>query len=505
MQDLLIKMARKAANNETLIANFIETYCQKNNTTWVEVAKQLNSTEKQLAKLALCRHPKEHAFAQETIQIAQYTSIDVNLLTTFMQPDSLLSSLKQKLRIKQMPVRQPRGELSMNKRRTITFAIALVAILFVSAFLFNQPTKANETATLRVTTGKAIVTQTGTLGSSAQIVAAGDSITLSTADTIKMADNSTAELFLFEGSQVDLTENSVLELTELTNNETDHQIYMTLFNGRIINRVTKLLGVDDAYEVRTPSSTASVRGTVFSVAVLNDNATEVNVAEGVVEVALGNEVARVHAGEMITAVTSKPLSVQSNDGVPLDPTATPTNEPTDIPPTGEVNEDPTDEPTNEPTDTPTAEESDEPTGESTEPSESETEGEPSNEEEEVDIERGPPTQVPGHTPEDIPGNGNPPTGSGPNPGNGNPPTGGVPNPGNGDGNNGNGDGSNGNNDGTGNDGNNGSGSDNNSNGNNGSNGSSGTGNDGNNGSGSGNSGNGNGSNGSGNGGSNGKP
>ncbi len=313
MQELLVKMAKEAANNDTLIASFIHAYCHKNNTTWADVAKQLNSTEEQLAKLALCRRPKTQTFTQDLVQISHYTNLNVDLLTTFMHPNKSSNAIKHLSFKRSFPSLQTFWRSSLGKKRALSFAITLFTILLVSTFLLNQFTTAKDTATLHVSSGEAIVTQAGILGSSTTTVIAGTSIILSTADMIEMADNSTAELFLFEGSQVDLAANTRLELTELANNEVDHQIYMTLFNGRIINRVTKLLGTDDAYEVRTPSSTASVRGTVFSVTVLDDKSTEVAVTEGVVEVALDNESAYVQAGEMITAVSPACANPSTNN------------------------------------------------------------------------------------------------------------------------------------------------------------------------------------------------
>ena len=323
MQELLVKMAKEAATNDTLIASFIQAYCQRNNTTWADVARQLNSTEEQLAKLALCRRPKTQTFTQDLVQISHYTNLSVDLLTTFMQPNRSANAIKHLSFKGKLPSLQTFWQSSLGKKRALTFAITIFTVLLVSTFLLNQFTAAKDTATLHVSSGEAIVTQAGILGSSTTTVTAGTSIILSTADMIAMTDNSTAELFLFEGSQVDLAANTRLELTELANNESDHQIYMTLFNGRIINRVTKLLGIDDAYEVRTPSSTASVRGTIFSVTVLDQQTTEVAVTEGVVEVALDNESAYVQAGEMITAVSGQPLKVEPNNNLEIILTATP--------------------------------------------------------------------------------------------------------------------------------------------------------------------------------------
>ena len=322
MQELLIKMAKEATSNESLIASFIQTYCRNNNVTWVEVANQLNSSELQLAKLALCRQPTKQNFNKSLTQIAHYTKIELDCLMTFLQPSPSIPSTKRTMHTKSPSTKQILQTPATVKRHTMLFATALGVIMFIAVFLSSQPKDIQ--ATLNVTAGQANITQTGNWGNkSTTTVSAGNSITLASGDVIQMATNSNAELFLFEGSQVTLEENAVLELTELLNDNNSQQIYLTLFTGRIINRVTKILGIEDAYEIRTPSSTASVRGTIFSVAVLDDTTTEVKVLEGVVDVTMGNELAHLHAGEMVTAVLGQRLNVEPINDWGAQPTVIP--------------------------------------------------------------------------------------------------------------------------------------------------------------------------------------
>lgn len=331
--DVLIKMAQAAAKNSTLLAYLIENRCQQQNITWAQLAAELQISEAQLAKLALCRQPGNRNFKSDVTQAARHAKMDAQTLTRFLQPDSAHNNSQRSFWQTVLSWPNKSGDQSMVVKRAAAFGVVLLAIFFMSAFIFSQPN--GPTATLQVTSGEVTVRQTASFNrATTVIVSAGESLTVSGSDAIEVPANAAAELYLFEGSVVELAENTMLELTELAENSSEHQIYLTLFNGRILNRVTKLLGVNDAYEVRTPSSTASVRGTIFSVEVLDENTTQVIVSEGTVEVSLGSETAQVEAGEMVTAVTGQPLNVQPASSSPIIPAATPNQTP-DEPSTGQ--------------------------------------------------------------------------------------------------------------------------------------------------------------------------
>lgn len=326
-------MAQAAAKNSTLLAHLIEDRCQQQNITWAQLAAELQISETQLAKLALCRQPGNRNFKADVAQAARHAKMDTQKLTRFLQPDSAHNNSQRSFWQTVLSWPNKSGDQSMVIKRAAAFGVVLLAIFFMSAFIFSQPN--GPTATLQVTSGEVTVRQTASFNrATTVIVSAGESLAVSGSDTIEVSANAAAELYLFEGSVVELAENTMLELTELAENSSEHQIYLTLFNGRILNRVTKLLGINDAYEVRTPSSTASVRGTIFSVEVFDENTTQVIVSEGIVEVSLGNESAEVGAGEMVTAVTGQPLNIEPASSSPIIPATTPNQAP-DEPSTGQ--------------------------------------------------------------------------------------------------------------------------------------------------------------------------
>lgn len=327
--DMLLKMAQAATRNSGLLAHLIEERCQQKNITWAQLAAELQISEAQLAKLALCRQPGSRRFKADVAEAARYANIDPQKLIKFLQPASEQKVSKKPFWQTSLSWPNRIGDQPMIVKRAIAFGVVLIAIFLISAVVFSQP--ASTEATLQVTIGEVVVQQTTLLGQTTTVVVSGgETLTVSGSDTIEVLSDAAAVLYLFEGSTVELSANTQLELTEFADNGSDQQIYMTLLNGRILNRVTKLLGVDDAYQVRTPSSTASVRGTIFSVEVLDQLSSQIVVTEGIVAVSLGNEMAEVQAGEMVTAVTGQPLNVQPINNPELLAPAAPPQIPTNI-------------------------------------------------------------------------------------------------------------------------------------------------------------------------------
>lgn len=104
-------------------------------------------------------------------------------------------------------------------------------------------------------------------------------------DSLKTKENSYAELRFSDGSIVKI------------NPETEVSIYKDYFSlaiGYIRLYITKLF---PNFEVRTPSAIAGVRGTEFSVEVLNDQTTIVTVYEGEVDVTAQGRTLRLRKGE----------------------------------------------------------------------------------------------------------------------------------------------------------------------------------------------------------------
>ena len=112
------------------------------------------------------------------------------------------------------------------------------------------------------------------------------------------------------GAAVELSENTQLEVQELATNDDQFRVRLKMLTGRTVSRVLRLLGVGDAFEISTPSSTVSVRGTVFVVQVLDANTTYVGCDKGVVWVVSGDQQAEVPAGQELIVTQNQAPKIQ---------------------------------------------------------------------------------------------------------------------------------------------------------------------------------------------------
>jgi len=97
-------------------------------------------------------------------------------------------------------------------------------------------------------------------------VTATDGEVLAAGDTIRTGDDARAVLTYFEGSTVTLEPNTELTIDVASSLSDGSTVVIMQQNlGRTWHVVTKLITGNSKYEVKTPSSTASVRGTAFQV------------------------------------------------------------------------------------------------------------------------------------------------------------------------------------------------------------------------------------------------
>lgn len=396
MNQPIFELAKRAAADDSFMAYLIDQQAKRENISWEQLAATLKIEPTQLAKLALCKQPRETFFTQDVAQIAGYSGINRMVLLHFIdcatQGRLLKKHTVQQTNQRTKSVRQQKGGFFMLHRRTWAFGLATLLVLILGVFALAQPEGAE--ATLVVSAGEVVVNQAGgaIFASSAETaVSAGEVITVQKGDTIRLNDTALAQLRLQDGSTVDLFGGTTLAVTELVTNDDTYRVRFNLFSGKTLNRVVRLLRSNDAFEIKTPSSTASVRGTVFTVEAQTTETTHIAVEEGVVRVAMEGQSVDVEAGFQVTAVLGQELKVVPQSALPARPTATTT--PTDTPePTATATKSPTAVPT------PTKEDNTVP----------------------PDKDKGPPDQVPGTTPDEVPGEGEPPDGGGTPPGQPNP-------------------------------------------------------------------------------------
>ncbi|MCA9935768.1 MAG: hypothetical protein KC415_17660, partial [Anaerolineales bacterium] len=159
MNDLLDKMAWQARDDASLFASLIEQQCERQGITWDELADQLQIERVQLSKLALCRRPRGNQLAQDLTQIATYVGVDKANLVQFAKQAGY------PVRVNTAKQKRPFPTIFLDafrKRRTIAFSMVAVVVLMLAAFAFAQsgPSAASPEATLVVSAGQAVVTQT---------------------------------------------------------------------------------------------------------------------------------------------------------------------------------------------------------------------------------------------------------------------------------------------------------------------------------------------------------
>ena len=100
-------------------------------------------------------------------------------------------------------------------------------------------------------------------------------------DIIKTGNNTEASVVLFQSSIIRLDSNTEIVLKEIITEAEKTSVTIQQNAGRTWNTVLKVSGIDD-YEVQTPTTIASVRGTSFDVYIQSFNLTDVGVGRGVV-------------------------------------------------------------------------------------------------------------------------------------------------------------------------------------------------------------------------------
>lgn len=93
-----------------------------------------------------------------------------------------------------------------------------------------------------------------------------DGQVLAIGDAVRTGGDGHAVVTLFEGSTVELEPSTQITIDDAERHETSTIIRLSQILGRTWHVVTHLLTPDSRYDVRTPTATASVRGTIFQVA-----------------------------------------------------------------------------------------------------------------------------------------------------------------------------------------------------------------------------------------------
>ena len=186
------------------------------------------------------------------------------------------------------------------RSRAVLIATTLAFVLIgtgVIAVFFATPAQAHS-STVTLLDGSVLVRHAG--GRFAPI---GDGDIVAGGDTVRTAAGSHGVLTLFDGTTVELEPDTEITIDDLRASASgDKIVQLSQAIGRTWHVVAHLVSSKSKYEIRTPLSTAAVRGTAFQVAVSADGTTSTETTEGdVATIAQGAEV-HVLAGQ-VNAVT----------------------------------------------------------------------------------------------------------------------------------------------------------------------------------------------------------
>jgi ferric-dicitrate binding protein FerR (iron transport regulator) len=200
------------------------------------------------------------------------------------------------------------------KKRQAIFRIAAVIGLTVLALALLAAGPESRQATLVVRTGQATITTARTIvpGISVPgmtVVPSGEARTVRQGDTIQMDAVGSGDLNLPDGTRIEISEGTILSVSQLRIARESTAVTLRLQAGHIYNRVMRLLNNSDSFDIETPSSTASVRGTAFQITVLDAEATFYAADEGLVNIALGDEQVDLPGGYQLLARAGEPLNV----------------------------------------------------------------------------------------------------------------------------------------------------------------------------------------------------
>lgn len=183
------------------------------------------------------------------------------------------------------------------RRGTAALLLAGTAAVVLTLLSLPVPVSAAGT-TLRALAGTTLVAHAG-----APPVAAADGEVLGTSDEIRTVDG-TALLTFADGSTLSIDPGTTVRIEELSLRSGSTTTRLVQALGRTWSSVSRL-GPSSRYQIRTPSVTATVRGTAFEIGVSAEGVTLVRTAEGAVTVANDLGEVRVPAGTQTTTAPAE--------------------------------------------------------------------------------------------------------------------------------------------------------------------------------------------------------
>jgi len=189
----------------------------------------------------------------------------------------------------------------MNQKILMT-SLFIIIISIIGIFWFISQTSDVASAQLVIDYGTVHVKHEGGDWTSAET-----GMLLVQSDALRTGEDTYASVILFESSIIRLDNNTEILLKEFIRQAETTNITIEQESGRTWNTLQRISGIDN-YEVQTPTTVASVRGTIFDVNVTISGRTNISVIKGEVNVS------RLENGTIGDTIT-----VNSNESVLIDP------------------------------------------------------------------------------------------------------------------------------------------------------------------------------------------
>lgn len=180
----------------------------------------------------------------------------------------------------------------MLSTRFLSFKIIL--FIFVIFFLFSElfACGSNVAAVSPLTVLSVVAGNVQIIKSGAHEWSNGtEGMTLQAGDRIKTENGSKATVTFFDGSTIDLNNDTEISLDKLASKSSSKTIGLTQTIGETTSRVVSLVDPASRYEIQTQSCVAAVRGSNMIVQVVADGTTQVYNVEGTISItAQGKEI-----------------------------------------------------------------------------------------------------------------------------------------------------------------------------------------------------------------------
>ncbi len=189
-----------------------------------------------------------------------------------------------------------------------------IIIILISVFMISGCGKKKEDTTIRAGMINFVVGEVYLVSKEKHPVPAKPGNAVIKGMKIVTYDNSSAEIYFGENA-VKILGNSSVEIMELLGDAaTGEKTEFFVENGKVFSKISKKLMKGDQFTIKTPTSTAGVRGTDFMVNE-SEGKSQVSCLDGKVEVSNATtpsvKSVELNGGEEVTVEPGKPLTVKA--------------------------------------------------------------------------------------------------------------------------------------------------------------------------------------------------